>query len=428
MSAKEILVPDIGDFVAVDVIEIHVRVGDSIQADDPMITLENDKASMDLPAPESGIVRGVNIKLGDKVSQGDLILFLEPSEAAATAASPAQKTEAAPPARSEAPAAVPAPSVPPATPTASNPSRSSRAHASPSIRKLAREKGVELSKVTGTGRKGRITREDVEEYIKQQKAAKEKAKKSSGSTTIGLPAIPAVDFSKFGPIEETKVGRIKRLTSAAMTRSWLNIPHVTHNDEADVTELEAFRKSIKPDAEKQGLRVSILSFAMKAVVETLKAFPTFNASLDPSGEHLILKQYYNIGIAVDTPNGLVVPVIKDVDKKSIFELSADLVEISQKARKNKLAISDIQGATFTISSLGGIGGTTFTPIINAPEVAILGMTRSQMKPIWNGKEFAPRLMQPLSLSYDHRVIDGAEAARFCRHLGTLLTDIRRILL
>ncbi|MCB9639014.1 MAG: dihydrolipoyllysine-residue acetyltransferase [Myxococcales bacterium] len=440
MSVKEILVPDIGDFDEVDVIEVHITPGASIKIDDPLITLESDKASLDVPATDEGVVKEVRVNVGDKVSMGSIIMLLETSgagEVAQTAAPTASTAPAAPAEPTVAAPAAPAPSAPTkpvqvGVPAAAVPTKGAdfdRAYASPSVRRFAREKGVDLNRVVGTGRKGRITQEDIELFLKQgAKAPKKAAPAAPQVAGTGIPAIPAVDFSKFGPTESMDLGRIKRLTAQAMTRSWLNIPHVTHNDEADITDLESFRKSLKDEAEKKGVRVTLLGFAMKAVVNALQTFPTFNASLDPSGEKLILKKYYHIGVAVDTPQGLVVPVIKDVDKKSVFEISAELASISKKARDNKLAVSDIQGATFTISSLGGIGGTTFTPIINAPEVAILGMTRSKMQPEWDGKAFVPRLMQPLSLSYDHRVIDGAEAARFCRYLATVLGDIRRVLL
>lgn len=442
MTTKEILVPDIGDFQDVDVIEVHISAGQSIDADEPTITLENDKASMDLPAPESGTVKEVKVQVGDTVSMGSLIYLLD-VEAGAGSSAPTPAAAPEPPAAAPAapapapakPAAAPSPAPAPASSASNAPAKDfpsfEGVHASPSIRRFAREKGVDLTKLEGTGRKGRITREDIENKLAGKPAPAKRAAASSAGTVTGgsgIPPIPAVDFSKFGPTETLELGRIKKLTAAAMSRSWLNLPHVTHNDEADVTSLNDFRKSIKAEAEKQGVRVTLLSFTMKAVVAALKEFPTFNSSLDATGDNLILKQYYNIGIAVDTPNGLVVPVIKDVDTKSVFDISAELMSISQKARDNKLKLADIQGGTFTISNLGSIGGTTFTPIINAPEVAILGMTRAKMQPVWNGKDFEPRLMQPLSLSYDHRVIDGAEAARFCRHLAASLADIRRLLL
>lgn len=427
MSVKEILVPDIGDFADVDVIEVHVEPGQTLSIDEPMITLENDKASMDLPALEAGTIKEVKVSVGDKISEGSLILLLE-TEGEASTSSTSQSSSAPSPAPSQpAPqsATTATPSQPPSKSPASKDSSFKHIHASPSIRRLAREKGVNLAQVKGTGRKGRITKEDVEAHLNRSHQA---AKPATTVVATGIPPIPTMDFSKFGPISVEERGRIKKLTAAAMTRSWLNIPHVTHNDEADITELEAFRKALKSEAEKSGTRVTLLSFAMKAVVGSLKAFPAFNASLGPEGNTLILKQYYHIGIAVDTPEGLVVPVIRDVDKKSVYELSEELANVSKKARDNKLKLADIQGGTFTISSLGGIGGTTFSPIINAPEVAILGMTRSKMQPVWDGSAFQPRLMQPLSLSYDHRVIDGAEAARFCRHLAATLNDIRRLLL
>ncbi len=438
MSLTTILVPDIGDFANVDVIEVHVTVGKKIKIDDPLITLESDKASLDIPATQAGTVKEVQIKIGDKVSMGSPIMILETATGASSApsasaptTSPATSASAAPVSQASSVAipSTPAKAVTTGEATALPASHVERAYASPSIRRYAREKGVDLRRVTGTGRKGRITQEDVDIFLKEgAKPAPKPAAAPVQMVGSGIPAIPAVDFTKFGLIESIELGRIKRLTAQAMTRSWLNIPHVTHNDEADITELEDFRKSLKDEAEKKGVRVTLLGFAMKAVVNALQTFPTFNASLDPAGEKLILKKYYHIGIAVDTPQGLVVPVIRDVDKKTVYELSAELATLSKKARDNKLAVSDIQGGTFTISSLGGIGGTSFTPIINAPEVAILGMTRSKIQPEWDGKAFVPRLMQPLSLSYDHRVIDGAEAARFCRHLAVVLGDIRRILL
>ncbi|HAA55541.1 MAG TPA: dihydrolipoyllysine-residue acetyltransferase [Myxococcales bacterium] len=445
MSVKEVVVPNIGDFQDVDVIEVHIAVGQTIQPEDPLITLESDKASMDLPAEESGVVKEIKMSVGDQVNIGDVIFLLDVDDSQSTTSS----KESAPTKEEETQSAPsPAPAKEESTPQTSSPAPEPttkpqtsdlapaqielpsfrEVHASPGIRRYAREKHIDLTLIQGTGRKGRITREDVDEFIKP--GGKKVAKKATKpiATGTGIPPIPAQDFTKFGPTEVMELGRIKKLTAQAMTRSWLNIPHVTHNDEADVTELEAFRKSLKKEAEKKGVRVSILAFVMKALIATLKEFPTFNASLSPDGETLILKQYYHIGIAVDTPNGLVVPSIKDVDQKSVYELSAELGEVSKKARENKLKLADIQGGTFTISSLGGIGGTTFSPIINAPEVAILGMTRSKMQPVWDGTEFTPRLMQPLSLSYDHRVIDGAEAARFCRHLTTMLSDLRRVLL
>lgn len=421
MTIKEILVPDIGDFSDVELIEILVAPGDSIAVDDPLITLESDKASMEIPSSDAGVVKELKVSLGDKVSEGSLILLLE-VEATAAADKPA--------------AAKPAPAAAPVTEPAADLRHVSfeRTHASPSVRRIAREKGIDLNTLQGTGRKGRITQEDLSnagQRVLQALASgqfEEPRPAAAAPTGSGIPAIPEQDFSRFGEVEFQPLSKIKRLTGINLSRAWLNVPHVTHHDETDITEVEAFRKSLKAETEKQGVRVTLLSFFMKACAATLKAYPTFNSSLDGSGENLILKKYINIGVAVDTPNGLVVPVIRDVDHKSIFEISAELMEMSAKARDKKLKPGDMQGATFTISSLGGIGGTAFTPIVNAPEVAILGLTRSQMKPVWNGSEFIPRLMQPMSLSYDHRVIDGAQAAHFVRHLGVLMNDVRRLLL
>ncbi|GAB4362459.1 MAG: dihydrolipoyllysine-residue acetyltransferase [Gammaproteobacteria bacterium] len=420
---KQIKVPDIGDFSGVDVIEVLVSPGDAVAVDDPIITLESDKASMEVPSPAAGVVKEVKVSVGDKVSEGDLVLLLE-AEGSATAEPADAEREVPPPAPQD---SVEAPA--PSAPLAAAPSFD-RVHASPSVRRQARERQIDLTRVTGSGRKGRITSEDLAKFAQSggKPSPASAVAHAAPEAGAGIPAIPAVDFAKFGAVETVALSKIKRLTGQNLSRAWLNIPHVTHHDECDITEVEAFRKSLKAEAEKQGLRVTLLSFFMKACAATLKAFPTFNASLDASGDNLILKKYLHIGIAVDTSNGLVVPVVRDVDRKSIYELSAELAEISAKARAKKLMPGDMQGGSFTISSLGGIGGTAFTPIVNAPEVAILGLTRSQMKPVWNGSEFVPRLMQPMSLSYDHRVIDGAEAARFVRHLGELMSDVRRLLL
>lgn len=447
MTIKEIVVPDIGDFTDVELIEILVAPGDAVAVDDPLITLESDKASMEIPSPEAGVVKELKVALGDKVSEGSPILLMEVVADAGVAqpaeppAAPAAPEPAAPePAAPVAPAAASAP-TPAATPAPASAAPAAdlrhisfeRTHASPSVRRIAREKGIDLNTLQGTGRKGRITREDLANAGQRVLQALvsgqlEEPKPAAPAAGSGIPPIPEQDFSKFGEVEFQPLSKIKRLTGINLSRSWLNVPHVTHHDETDITEVEAFRKSLKAEAEKQGVRVTLLSFFMKACAATLKAYPTFNSSLDGSGENLILKKYFHIGIAVDTPNGLVVPVIRDVDQKSIFQISAELMEMSAKARDKKLKPGDMQGATFTISSLGGIGGTAFTPIVNAPEVAILGLTRSQMKPVWNGSEFVPRLMQPMSLSYDHRVIDGAQAAHFVRHLGVLMNDVRRLLL
>ncbi|MCW8945591.1 MAG: dihydrolipoyllysine-residue acetyltransferase [Sedimenticola sp.] len=438
MTIKEILVPDIGDFSEVELIEILVAPGDTIAVDDALITLESDKASMEVPSSDAGVVKEIKVALGDKVSEGSLVLLLEVEGAAADTAPAA--SEAAAPATEPAAVAAATPAAAPATTSAAADLKQvsfERTHASPSVRRIAREKGINLNTLEGTGRKGRITREDLsnagqrvlKDFVESSKGGKPVSGSSSAApATSGIPAIPEQDFSKFGEIELQPLSKIKKLTGINLSRAWLNVPHVTHQDETDITEVEAFRKSLKAETEKQGVRVTLLSFFMKACAAALKTYPNFNSSLDGSGENLILKKYINIGIAVDTPNGLVVPVIRDVDSKSIFELSAELMEMSVKARDKKLKPADMQGATFTISSLGGIGGTAFTPIVNAPEVAILGLTRSQMKPVWNGSEFVPRLMQPMSLSYDHRVIDGAQAAHFVRTLGILMNDVRRLLL
>ncbi len=418
MTIKEILVPDIGDFSEVEVIEILVAVGDTVAVEDTLITLESDKASMEVPSSDAGVVKALKIQMGDNLSEGSVILELE-VESSSAAAEPAVSKAAEP---ASAPAPAPVKAVAPAKEAASY----DRTHASPSVRRIAREKGIDLNSLTGSGRKGRITKSDLDSGGAPKKAAS--ASQSAAPTTSGIPAIPEQDFSKFGEIELQPLSKIKRLTGINLSRAWLNVPHVTHQDETDITEVEAFRKALKAEAEQQGVRVTLLSFFMKACAASLKAFPTFNSSLDGGSENLILKKFIHIGIAVDTPNGLVVPVIRDVDKKSIFEISAELAEASQKAKNKKLKPADMQGGTFTISSLGGIGGTAFTPIVNAPEVAILGLTRSKMQPVWDGSDFVPRLMQPMSLSYDHRVVDGAEAARFVKHLGTLMNDVRRLLL
>lgn len=423
---KEIRVPDIGDFKAVDVVEVLVAPGDALAVETPMILLESDKASMEVPAPEAGVVREVRLKVGDKVARGDVILLLE-TEAEEEAPAPAPEPPAAVTLGPTAPK--PASFEPRPPPTAPAPvvaAGFATAHASPSVRRFARELGVELSRIpAGSGRKGRITQEDVRSFVKQVMAGAPVAAAPGGA---GIPPIPPVDFAQFGPIEIQPLTRIRRLTGVNMSRNWLNVPHVTHHDEADITETEAFRQSLTEEAQQREVRVTLLSFLLKASAAALREFPVFNASLDPGGENLILKQYVHIGVAVDTPEGLVVPVIRDVDRKNLFELSRELGEVSGKARAKKLMPGDMQGGCFTISSLGGIGGTAFTPIVNAPEVAILGVTRSQMKPVWNGREFVPRLLLPLSLSYDHRVIDGAEAARFVSYLGRVMADLRRLLL
>lgn len=426
-SEIQVIVPDIGDSKDVEVIELLVAVGDTVAVEDSLISLETDKASMEVPSSAAGVVLSISVKLGDKVSAGDLVVVLQgvaAAPAAASAPATAPQPAAAP---SPAPAAAKAPVAQPAnSPTASV--ANGKSHASPAIRKFARELGADLSKISGKGRKGRILKEDVQGYIK---SVLEGASTPGGVATTGgagIPPIPEIDFSKFGEIERVEMGRIPKLSAANLHRAWLNIPMVTHHDEADITELESFRKSLKTEAEKAGVRVTALVFHMKVLAACLKAFPKFNSSITADGEALIYKKYINIGIAVDTPNGLVVPVFKDVDKKSIYQLSEEIMDISKRARDKKLKGTEMQGASMTISSLGGIGGTAFTPIVNAPEAAILGITRARMQPVWDGKEFVPRLMCPLDMSYDHRIIDGADAARFVAHYCKLISDIRRVLL
>ena len=430
--SNEIRIPDIGDFDAVDVIEVLIKAGDTVEVGQSVLVLESDKASMEVPAEIAGKVERVAIRVGDKVKQGDLVATVSGSAAAAPTAAPvAEAPQAAPAAPVEAPKPAPAPAPAVAAPAAANAkideAAFATAHASPSMRKFAREMNVDLGKVQGTGPRGRILEADIKAYVKGLlvDGAPVSAAASGGS---GIPPVPAVDFSQFGETEEQALSRINVLTGAAMIRCWLNIPHVTQHDYADITELESFRVSLKAEAEKRGVRVTMLAFLMKALVSALKELPRFNSSLSPDGKTLILKKYYNIGIAVDTPNGLVVPVIRDVDKKGIFELSSDLAAISKKARDGKLTPKDMSGASMTISSLGGIGGTFFTPIVNSPEVAILGVSRSSMQPVWNGKDFTPRLMLPMSLSYDHRVIDGALGARMTTLLAKILGDMKRTLL
>jgi pyruvate dehydrogenase E2 component (dihydrolipoamide acetyltransferase) len=428
--AKEIFVPDIGDFSDVEVIEVLVNEGDSINAEDSLITVESEKAAMEIPAPEAGVIKEMKVKVGDTVSEGTLLLILEPAEAGAAeapaAAEPAKeeaKPEAPAPAAAEAPKPAPAAPAPQRqSPTAQMEVVSfSKAYASPAVRKFARELGVDLNKVEGSGRKGRISKEDVQGFVKR-------ALSQPAGGGLGVAPMPEIDFSQWGEIETKPLTKINKLTGEFLHRNWVTIPHVTQFDEADITAMEDFRKEMAAEYREKGIRITPLVFMMKAVVSALKEYPRFNSSLDATGENLILKNYYNIGIAVDTPDGLVVPVVRDVDRKSLVDLAVELGEISVKARDKKLKPSDMQGGCFTISSLGGIGGTKFTPIVNAPEVAILGVSRSKMQPVWNGQEFEPRLMLPLSLSYDHRVIDGADGARFTTFLSRVLSDTRRLLL
>ncbi|BCV39168.1 dihydrolipoyllysine-residue acetyltransferase [Shewanella algae] len=435
VEVKEIAVPDIGDAADVDVIEVLVAVGDEISADQGLITLETDKATMEVPAPFGGKLVSLTVKVGDKVSQGSVIATVETQGAAvASVAAPAEapaQAEVAAPAPAAAPAAKSRPPVP-HHPSAGAQPNTGAVHASPAVRRLAREFGVDLTQVKGTGRKGRILKEDVQAYVKYELSRPKATAATSVGGGSGLQVIdaPKVDFSKFGEVEEVPLTRIQKISGPNLHRNWVTIPHVTQFDEADITEMEAFRKQQNELAAKQKLNVKItpLVFMMKAVAKTLQQFPVFNSSLSPDGESLIRKKYFHIGVAVDTPNGLVVPVVRDVDKKGIIELSRELTEISIKARDGKLKAADMQGSCFTISSLGGIGGTAFTPIVNYPDVAILGVSKSEIKPKWNGKEFEPRLMLPLSLSYDHRVIDGALAARFSVTLSGILSDIRTMIL
>ncbi|MCK6415656.1 MAG: dihydrolipoyllysine-residue acetyltransferase [Giesbergeria sp.] len=450
MALMDIQVPDIGDFDEVGVIELLVKAGDTVKAEQSLITVESDKASMEIPSSHAGVVKELRVQVGDKVKQGSVVLVLDAAGAPArdseqkTAPAPVEqapeaiKTEApavvaAPAAATPAPvvaaAAVAEPAHQPGTPTGGLP------HASPSVRKFARELGVPLAEVQGSGPKGRISHEDVQAFTQrvmtgsvQTKAQAAKAPAGGGGTGVGLDLLPwpKVDFSKFGPVERKELGRIKKISGANLTRNAVVIPAVTNHDDADITDLEAFRVQLNKENEKSGIKVTMLAFLIKACVAALKKFPDFNSSLD--GDSLVYKQYFHIGFAADTPNGLVVPVLKDADKKGIFQISQEMSELAKKARDGKLGPADMSGACFTISSLGGIGGRYFTPIINAPEVAILGVCKSQMEPVWDGKQFVPRLMLPLSLTWDHRVIDGAAAARFNVYLGQILADYRRILL
>ncbi|MCR5882736.1 dihydrolipoyllysine-residue acetyltransferase [Rhizobacter sp. J219] len=458
MALVEVKVPDIGDFKDVEIIEVLVKPGDTIKAEQSLVTVESDKASMEIPASHAGVVKEMKVKLGDKISEGSLLLLIE-AAAGGAAAAPAQAPQSEPDTSNQkvapvelalAPAPAPAPvqAPPPAAaaertvPTAALPAHEPTAprghlpHASPTIRKLARELGVPLEEVKGTGPKGRITHDDVHGFVKGVMAGQVQTKAQSakggaaagggGGNFPGLPAWPTVDFAKFGPIERRDLSRIKKISGAALHRNWVMIPHVTNHDNADITELEAFRVQTNKENEKSGIKVTMLAFVIKAVVAALKKFPEFNASLD--GDQLVLKQYFHIGFAADTPNGLVVPVLKDADKKGILQISKEMSGFAAKARDGKLGPADMSGGCFSISSLGGIGGRYFSPIINAPEVSILGLSRGVTEPVWDGKAFQPRLMLPLSLSYDHRVIDGAAAARFNAYLGQVLADFRRVLL
>lgn len=419
--ATEVKVPDIGDFKDVPVVSVLVSVGDEVSAEDPLIELESDKATMEVPSPAAGKVTEIKVAEGDRVGEGAVILLLE--AAGASASAPKEEKKEAPKAEASKPAPKEAPKE--AAPAAVTDAGFHRVHASPSVRAFARNLGVDLTHVNGTGRKGRILREDVTQFFKGQSAPAGSGGAVQGG--MGIPPIPPVDFSKFGEIENVEMSRIKKISGPALHRSWLNIPAVTHQEEADITELDKYRKEMDTKAKEDGYRVTLLSFVVKASVSALKEHWELNSSIHPDGDKLIRKNYYNIGFAADTPNGLVVPVIKDADRKGIVEISKELGELSAKARAGELKSADMQGASFTISSLGGIGGTGFTPIVNAPEVAILGLTRSKMAPVWDGEQFVPRNMLPMSLSYDHRAVDGALAARFCAKLAFLLGDVRRLM-
>lgn len=446
-QTKTILLPDVGDFKDIEIIEILVSPGDEVEAEQSIIVLESDKATMEIPTPHAGTIEAVSVSVGDRVNEGDTIASIKTADAG-TSAAPAPAAEA--PAEADESAA-PEPAAPeepspreetaaaaeqkseqspgktmrphPGVSTGSAAASGKTIHASPSIRRYARELGVELAQVIGTGPKGRIVKADVKAFIKASMSAG-----GGGGGGLQVGTAPEIDHSKFGEIETVALSRIKKISGAHLHRSWVTVPHVTQFDEADITELEAFRKSLAAEAEKKSVRLTPLIFLMKAVVSALREYPDFNASLDTSGENLIMKKYFHIGIAVDTPNGLVVPVVRDVDRKGLFELAAELGEISARAREGKLSPGDMQGGCFTISSLGGIGGTYFTPIVNAPEVAILGVSRSKMQPVYADGEFVPRLILPMGLSYDHRVIDGAQAARFTNFLSQVISDIRRVLL
>ncbi|MDZ7752414.1 MAG: dihydrolipoyllysine-residue acetyltransferase [Gammaproteobacteria bacterium] len=452
-TAKEVLVPDIGDFENVEVIEVLVAPGDRVKAEDSLISLESDKATMEIPSPHGGVVESVKVKVGDKVSEGALIAVIEAEQGRAEAAGdedkgrdegePEEKTHKdktraasddaearkskSSSATTSAPAGSPAPAAPPVpdlTPREVAAAQRGKGHASPAVRHLANELGVDLAQVSGSGRKGRVLKEDVQKFVKNVMT------RSGPTGPVGLQMadFSDVDFSEWGEVDHEPLSRIKKLSGPNLHRNWITVPHVTQFDEADITELEDFRQGKKDQLAKEGVRLTLLSFLIKAAVVALKKFPHFNSSLAPSGDELIIKRYFNVGIAVDTPGGLVVPIIRNADQKGLFQLAAELGEASQKARDRKLGPKDMQGGTFTISSLGGIGGTWFTPIINAPEVAILGISKAEMKPVYENGEFVPRLVLPISLSYDHRVIDGSDAARFTTELRTVLSDIRHMLL
>ncbi len=447
-ETKDIPVPDIGDFDSVEVIEVLISDGDTIAAEDSLITLESDKASMEIPAPFGGTVKSVRVKVGDKVAQGDVICSVEAAEESADDTEESTEQADREPDRKEAEGEKEPDSEetgteetphldeedhppPPRETGGPRPSPTAhidheqhrKAHASPAVRRFARELGVDLGRVEGSGRKGRILREDVKAFVKKTLSAP-----GAGGTGLGVAPMPEIDFGAFGEIETKPLTKINKLTGSNLHRNWVTVPHVTQFDEADITDLERFRKELNEEYKSDGVKLTMVAFLLKASVSALKQFPRFNSSLDPAGENLIFKKYFHIGVAVDTKDGLVVPVIRDVDRKSLIDVARELIEISQAARDKKLSPKQMQGGCFSISSLGGVGGTAFTPIVNAPEVAILGVSKASMKPVWDGSEFVPRLILPLSLSYDHRVIDGADAARFTNHLGRVLSDTRRLLL
>ena len=430
MAIQKIHIPDIGNFDSVEVIEILISEGDSVEVDDSLVTLESDKATMEIPAPFSGVVKSIQFAVGDSVAEGDYILDIEIGEAVASVSKPVAEKEPVVAEPVSAPASTP---VEPVKAAASNvvvaqpvnkQTMGQLSHASPSARSFARKLGVELSLVNGSGPKGRVKTSDIEALVKSvmQGGA------NTNSTGAGIPSVPVIDFSKFGETTEVALGKIKKISGKFLHTSWLNVPHVTQFDECDITEMDKFRKEMKATAEKEGVKLTPIVFVMKAVVKALQDFPNMNASLSADGQSIIQKNYYNIGIAVDTPKGLVVPVVKDVDKKGIYELSRDLMAISAKARDGKLSPADMSGGSFTISSLGGIGGTQFTPIVNAPEVGIMGLSKAKMQPVWNGSEFVPKLIMPFSVSYDHRAIDGAEGVRFTTTVGKYLADLRQLIL
>ena len=445
MAAIEVKVPDIGDFKDVPVIEVLVKPGDAVKKDDSLITLESDKATMEVPAPSAGTVKDIRVKVGDKVSEGVAILTMEGAGEAKPAPTPAATKSESPATKSPRPEPAAAPAAPkaaaPGVPAAPAPASTAPApslpeiaagtppHASPGVRRFARELGVDITRAGGSGPKGRILKEDIQQFVKQALAGgagPAGARPGAGLGDLGLPPWPKVDFAKFGPIEVQALTRVQKISGPILARNWIMIPHVTQYDDADITELEAFRAKVNDENAKAGIKITPLAFLVKAVVAALKKYPRFNSSLD--GDNLVVKNYWNIGFAADTPQGLLVPVIKNADQKGVIEIAKETSDLAAKAREGKLGPADMQGGTFSISSLGGIGGTAFTPIVNAPEVAILGVSKASMKPVWDGKQFAPRLIMPLSLSYDHRVIDGALGARFTAHLAQVITDMRRSVL